>query len=91
LAHESIHILRNHIVSIRLWAALEQAAKGPKQENKTIVELIKTGLALVSPYHLPPNARALRDNEYEADKIAVKMTGCSIGYFLLKVVWGKSE
>ena len=50
-------------------------AKGPKQENKVIVEIIKGALALISPDRLSPPAISLRDNEYEADNIAVRMTG----------------
>ena len=75
LGHESAHILKNHIVSTALWTALELLAKGPNQKNKTLVEMTKAALAIISPDRLSPNARDLRDNEYEADRIAVRMTG----------------
>ena len=36
--------------------------------------MTKATLALMSPDHLSPDARALRNNEYEADRIAVTIT-----------------
>ena len=76
LAHESCHILKNHLVSKIAWNIIEQLVKGlVRSQNVAIVELVKAALALMSRDHLPPNARSLRDNEYEADCVAVKMTG----------------
>ena len=75
LAHECAHIFNNHLISRLFWNVLEKVAKGEKNENYDMVELIKALLALTSTQHLPPNAITLRNQEYEADEIAVRLTG----------------
>lgn len=71
LAHECSHIYNNHVISTLFWNLLEKYLKGEKNENYFIIELVKAALALQSKNRLPPNAETLRDQEYEADKIAV--------------------
>jgi len=71
LAHECSHIYNNHIISTIFWNLLEKYLKGEKNENYLIIEFVKAVLALKSKSGLPPNAETLRDQEYEADKIAV--------------------
>lgn len=72
LAHECAHIYQNHIISKIGWSFLESILKGPENKYYVVVELIKGILALLSRDGLPPNAESLRDNEYEADEIAVR-------------------
>jgi Zn-dependent protease with chaperone function len=72
LAHESVHIFRSHVVSRLAWNILESIVKGPQNKNYNFVEFFKALLALLSPDRLPPNAILLRDNEYEADELAVR-------------------
>jgi Zn-dependent protease with chaperone function len=57
------------------WALIEQWLKGEKNENYTLIEGIKLAFGLFSQHRLPPNAVALRDQEYEADEMAVRVTG----------------
>jgi hypothetical protein len=64
---------RNHLISKVGWDALESVLRGDKDKNYNVVEFIKAILALVSPNLLPPNAEALRDSEYEADEMAVRL------------------
>jgi len=71
LAHECSHIYNNHIINTLFWHLLEKYLKGEKNENYLVIELAKTLLALMSKSGLPPNAETLREQEYEADKIAV--------------------
>jgi len=54
---------------------LEQILKGEKNENYQIVELLKILLGVFSKDGIPPNAVTLRDQEYEADALAVSITG----------------
>lgn len=75
LAHECAHIFNNHAITTVLWKIIEQATKGEKNENYLAVEIIKILLALNSPDSLPPNAKTLKEQEYEADAIAVQVTG----------------
>lgn len=75
IAHECAHIFNNHVIARLFWDILEQTFKGEKKENHQLVEFIKAGFVLLSQSHLPPNAETLRDQEYEADKIAVSITG----------------
>lgn len=75
LAHECAHIFNNHSITSVLWKIIEQAAKGERNENYLAVEIIKILLALNSPDSLPPNAKTLKEQEYEADAIAVQVTG----------------
>jgi len=71
LAHECAHIYMNHIVATTFWYLLEQILKGENNENYLLIELIKLILALTSKSKLPPNAEKLKEQEFEADKIAV--------------------
>jgi len=71
LAHECIHIFNSHVVSTTFWYLLEKYLKGENLENAMIIEFVKIILAFRSKSGLPPNAETLRDQEYEADKLAV--------------------
>ena len=73
LAHECAHIFNSHSIATWFWKTVEQGLKGEKNENYKVVELIKLLLALSSPHRLPPNAQTLRDQEFEADAIAVRL------------------
>jgi Zn-dependent protease with chaperone function len=73
LAHESAHIYRNHLITNAAWHILERAIKSADYRYPPVVEAFKGLLALLSPSKLPPNAEALRDNEYAADETAVKL------------------
>lgn len=75
LAHECAHIFNNHVVATLFWNLFEKALKGQKNENYELIEIIKIGFVLMAKNHLPPNAETLRDQEYEADRIAVSITG----------------
>ena len=75
LAHECAHIFYNHAISSTLWHLIEQGLKGDNNENYEAVEILKLLLALTSKSNLPPNAETLRNQEYEADRVAVNITG----------------
>jgi len=75
LAHECAHIFNNHVIVSTFWNYLESIAKGENNENYEAVEFIKLILTFGSKSKLPPNAETLRNQEYEADRIAVKFTG----------------
>ncbi len=60
----------NHAISKLFWSLLEQYLKGENNENEVIVELVKF-LFTLTDRGLPPNAETLREQEYEADKLAV--------------------
>ena len=74
LAHECAHIFNNHTIATLFWNLFEKALKGEKNENYELIEIIKIGFVILSKSHLPPNAETLRDQEYEADRIAVSIT-----------------
>ena len=75
IAHECVHIFHNHAIASMFWNLLEDAIKGDNNENYDFVEFIKLFLALSSQSKLPPNAETLRNQEYEADREAVNITG----------------
>ena len=75
LAHECTHIFNNHVITTAFWNVLEQAIKGENNEHYELVEFLKLALALTSKSKLPPNAETLRNQEYEADRIGVNITG----------------
>lgn len=75
LAHECAHILNNHLILKTAWIALENILKGENGENYQTIERLKFLLALLSKEGIPPNAVTLRDQEYEADALAVMITG----------------
>lgn len=75
LAHECSHIFYNHIISTLFWNLLEKTLKGENSENYKLIEVVKGLLALLSKSHLPPNAETLRNQEYEADRVAISITG----------------
>lgn len=74
LAHECVHIFYNHAITTAFWHIIEQALKGDNNENYQVVEILKLLLALTSKSKLPPNAETLRNQEYEADNMAVNIT-----------------
>jgi Zn-dependent protease with chaperone function len=75
LAHECVHIFKNHIITTAFWNLLERYLKGENNEHYDVVEAIKVVLLALSPDRLPPNAVNLRDQEYEADELAARLTG----------------
>jgi len=75
LAHECTHIFHNHVITTAFWNVLEQAVKGESNEHYVLVEFLKLTLAMSSKSKLPPNAETLRNQEYEADRIGVNITG----------------
>ena len=75
LAHECAHIFYNHAIATAFWHLIEQGLKGENNENFQEVEILKLVLALASKSNLPPNAETLRTQEYEADRVAVEVTG----------------
>ena len=71
LAHEIAHIYKNHSINTLMWNIIEQILKNLDYNAPIIVEIFKGFLALLSPNNLPPNAEDLKNNEYEADLIAL--------------------
>ena len=71
LAHEIAHIYKNHSINTLMWNIIEQILKNLDYNAPIIVETFKGFLALLSPNNLPPNAEDLKNNEYEADLIAL--------------------
>jgi hypothetical protein len=71
LAHEIAHIYKNHSINTLMWNIIERILKSLDYNAPIIVETFKGFLALLSPNNLPPNAEDLKNNEYEADLIAV--------------------
>lgn len=71
LAHEIAHIYKNHSVNTLMWNIIERILKNIDYNSPIIVEIFKGFLALLSPNNLPPNAEDLKNNEYEADLIAL--------------------
>ena len=74
IAHECSHIFKNHVLGSAFWKIAEKVLKGPEDENKALVGCIKLLLAVLSPERLPPDAIALKNQEYEADERAVQYT-----------------
>jgi Zn-dependent protease with chaperone function len=74
LAHECAHIVRSHLWTTAMWVIVENIIRGEKNENAMLVNLIKTAFMIFAKDHLPPNAVALRDQEYEADELGVRIT-----------------
>jgi len=71
LAHEIAHIYKNHSLNTLMWNIIERILKNLNYNSPIIVETFKGFLALLSPNNLPPNAEDLKNNEYEADLIAL--------------------
>jgi Zn-dependent protease with chaperone function len=71
LAHEIAHIYKNHSLNTLMWNIIERILKNLDYNSPIIVETFKGFLALLSPNNLPPNAEDLKNNEYEADLIAL--------------------
>ena len=71
LAHEIAHIYKNHSLNTLMWNIIERLLKNLDYNSPLIVETFKGFLALLSPNNLPPNAEDLKNNEYEADLIAL--------------------
>ena len=71
LAHEIAHIYKNHSLNTLMWNIIERILKNLDYDAPLIVETFKGFLALLSPNNLPPNAEDLKNNEYEADLIAL--------------------
>lgn len=71
LAHEIAHIYKNHSINTLMWNIIEQILKNLDYNAPIIVDTFKGFLELLSPNNLPPNAEDLKNNEYEADLIAL--------------------
>lgn len=71
LAHEIAHIYKNHSLNTLMWNIIERILKNLDYNSPIIVETFKGFLALLSPNNLPPNSEDLKNNEYEADLIAL--------------------
>ena len=71
LAHETAHIYKNHSLNTLMWNIIERLLKNLDYNSPLIVETFKRFLELLSPNNLPPNAEDLKNNEYEADMIAL--------------------
>lgn len=71
LAHETAHIYKNHSLNALMWNIIERLLKNVDYNAPLIVETFKGLLTLLSPNNLPPNAEDLKNNEYEADMIAL--------------------
>ena len=82
LAHELSHIIENHSINKIMWNIVEQLsilgvsvfAKTPADTSKTIIEIVKFMITMLSPNLLTPEATQLRDDEYTADFSAVQIT-----------------
>jgi Zn-dependent protease with chaperone function len=71
LAHEIAHIYKNHSINTLMWNIIERILKNLDYNAPIIVDTFKGLLALLSSSNLPPNAEDLKNNEYEADLIAL--------------------
>jgi Zn-dependent protease with chaperone function len=82
LAHELSHIIGNHSINKIMWNVIEQLSvlgisvfsKTSYDTSKTIVEIVRLMITLLSPNLLSPDATQLRDDEYNADYSAVQIT-----------------
>ena len=93
IAHECAHIYNNHAITSYVWNKIEEMLKGENNENYEVIEFIKFLFTLTSNSRLPPNAETLRNQEYEADRIAVNITidlGSAISC-LTKLVGGNMQ
>jgi len=75
LAHESAHIFRNHSISTLIYLIIEKLALGLNNQNYNQIELAKAVWAALAPSKLPLNVEVSRNNEYEADELAARLTG----------------
>lgn len=71
IAHETAHIYKNHSLNTLMWNIIERLLVNLDYNSPLIVETFKGFLSLLSPNNLPPNAEDLKNNEYEADLIAL--------------------
>ncbi|MFB5599170.1 MAG: M48 family metalloprotease [Nitrososphaeraceae archaeon] len=71
LAHEIAHIYKNHSLNTLMWDIIERLLKNVDYNTPVIVETFKGFLELLSPNNRPYNADDLKNNEYEADLIAL--------------------
>ena len=77
LGHECIHIYNNHIWARTGWTILEEFFNGLDTKKIGTLDVIKTLYSLinclVSNNFLTPREATLRDQEYEADELSVKL------------------
>jgi Zn-dependent protease with chaperone function len=71
LAHETAHIYKNHSLNTLMWNIIERLLINLEYNSPLIVDTFKGFLELLSPNNLPYNAEDLKNNEYEADLIAL--------------------
>jgi Zn-dependent protease with chaperone function len=71
LGHETAHIYKNHSLNTLMWNIIERLLINLEYNSPLIVETFKGFLELLSPNNLPHNAEDLKNNEYEADLIAL--------------------
>ena len=77
LGHECIHICNNHIWARTGWTILEEFFNGLDTKKIGTLDVIKTLYSLinglVSNNFLTPREATIRDQEYEADELSVKL------------------
>ena len=77
LGHECIHIYNNHIWARTGWTILEEFFNGLDTKKIGTLDVIKTLYSLindlVSNNFLTPRESTIRDQEYEADELSVKL------------------
>lgn len=75
LAHECFHIIKNHLATRAVWAYIKRILQGERGEHVLEVALIEAAFKWFGKEHLPPNIETIRNQEYEADELAVRLTG----------------
>ena len=77
LGHECIHIYNNHIWARTGWTILEEFFNGLDTKKIGTLDVIKTLYSLinglVSNNFLTPREATIRDQEYEADELSIKL------------------
>ena len=77
LGHECIHIYNNHIWARTGWTILEEFFNGLDTKKIGTLDVIKTLYSLINGLvrnnFLTPREATIRDQEYEADELSVKL------------------
>ena len=75
LAHECFHILKNHLATRAIWEYVRKALEGERRKHAVEVALLEAAFVVLGKERLPPNVQTSRDQEYEADELAIRLTG----------------